>query len=288
MKTLRSSCLALLAAALVASAAAAQPKLFPDPSPSATLKQAVGLGEITIEYSRPGVKGRKIFGPGGLRPYGEIWRTGANTSTKIVFSKDVKVEGQPLAAGEYALFTIPGEKEWTIIFNKVVGEWGAYTYKPESDALRVNVKPLTLAGDDKIETLIIDINNIKTDGATLNIGWERTWVPVRLQFDVIPEVVAKVDAAIASGKAPANLYLGAAMFYYDNNLDDKKALSYINEATKGDKVPFYALLWKARILARNGDKAGAEAAAKASIAAAEGTAKDEYIRLNEAVLNSLK
>lgn len=266
----------------------AQPKIaFPALSPSASVKQKVGLGEITIEYARPSVKGRKIFAPAGLQPYGEVWRTGANTATKITFSTAVKVEGRDLPAGAYALYSIPGASEWTVIFNKVTGEWGAYSYKQENDALRVTVKPVALA--QTVETFTIDVNDIRADAATLNLLWEKTRVPVKLQFDVVTDVVAQIDAAMAAGgKISPGVYFSAAQFYLENGLDLNKARTWIEEATKGDKPPFYMLYWKARILAKLGDKAGAKAAAQQSIAAAEGAPKAEYIRLNETLLASLK
>jgi hypothetical protein len=258
---------------------------FPALSPAASVKQKVGLGEITIDYSRPSVKGRKIFG--GLEAYGAVWRTGANTATKVSFSTDVKIEGQALPAGAYALYSIPDAREWTVIFNKVTGEWGAYSYKAENDALRVKVKPVALS--QLVETFTIDINDIRPGSATLNLLWEKTRVPVKLEFDVVSSVVAQIDAMMNSGGkiAPA-AYFSAAQFYYENGLDLQKAKRWIETATAGDKPPFYMLHWKAKILAKLGDKAGATAAANQSIAAAEGAPKEEYIRLNKALLASLK
>lgn len=291
--------LLLLASLLATSAAFAQsgsaapapkappaPKVnFPALSPTAVLNQKVGLGEITVEYARPGVKGRKIFG--GLEPYGAVWRTGANSATKVAFSTPVKIGGTELPAGAYALYSIPGQNEWTVIFNKVTGEWGAYSYNEANDAVRVKVKPVVLA--ELVETFTIDINDIRADAATLNLEWEHTRVAVPLQFNVVDSVVAQIEAAMASGATlPRGLYFSAAQFYFENNLDLTKAKTWVEEATKGDKPPFYMLHWKAKILAKVGDKAGATAAAKASIAAAEGPAKAEYTRLNETLLASLK
>lgn len=269
-----------------ASKAPAPPRIdFPQPSQTATLKQRVGLTDIEVVYARPSARGRKVFG--GLVPYGAVWRTGANTSTKITFSTPVKFGAQELAAGSYALFSIPGEKEWTVIFNKVVGEWGAYTYKPDNDALRVKATAVPLA--EAVESFEIDINDIGTESATLNLVWEKIRVPVKFQVDAVKPVVAQIEAAMASGTAlPANIYFSSALFYLDNNLDLNKAKAWIEEATKGDKPPFYMLYHKARILAKLGDKAGATAAARQSIAAAEGTAKAEYTSLNETLLASLK
>lgn len=275
--------------ALVSTALLAQnppPRITaPAPSPSASFKQKVGFTDIEVSYARPSARGRQIFG--GLVPYGEVWRTGANTATKVTFSTAVKIGGQPLAAGSYALYSVPGKNEWTVIFNKVTGEWGAYAYKQENDALRVTAKAVNLS--QAVETFTIEINDIKTESATLNLVWEKTRVPVTIEVDAINQVVAQIDALVASGaKLTAGEAYTAAMFYYDHGLDLNKAKAWVLEATAGDKPAFFRLHGKAKILAKLGDKAGAIAAAKASIAAAEGAAKAEYTRLNEALIASLK
>ena len=115
---------------------------FPAASPACTLKQRVGLTDIQVEYSRPGVKDRTIFG--GIVPYGQVWRTGANQATKLTFSTPVKLEGHEIPAGTYALFTIPGENEWTIIINKNASQWGAFQYNEKDDVVRFKVTPTTL------------------------------------------------------------------------------------------------------------------------------------------------
>lgn len=274
----------------IPTANAAQPPQIntPPASPSATLTQRVGFTDVEVAYARPGVKDRKIFG--GLLPYGEVWRTGANTSTKVTFSTDVTIDGKTLPAGSYALFSIPGRDEWTVIFNRVVGEWGAYSYKADNDALRVKAKPIALS--QPVETFTIDINDIRTESATLNLIWEKTRVPVKFTVDVVKPVLAQIDAAMDSGATlPPRAYFQAAMFYYDNGLDLAKAKAWAEEATKGDSPPFFMLHGKAKILAKAGDKAGATAAAKQSMAAAEkqgGPVAAEYKRLNEALLASLK
>ncbi|HBK88671.1 MAG: DUF2911 domain-containing protein [Cyclobacteriaceae bacterium] len=135
-------------------------------SPAAKAEGKIGAANITINYSAPSVRGRKIFGE--LEPFGKVWRTGANASTSIEFSAPVKIEGKDLAAGKYALFTIPGENEWTIIFNKTI-KWGAFSYKQDEDVLRVTVKPSKIAG--LVETLQISI-----EGEQVVIQWENTKV----------------------------------------------------------------------------------------------------------------
>lgn len=276
---------------LLATTAFAQnqgPRLnVPPASPSSTVKQRVGFTDIEVVYARPGVKGRKIFGD--FLPYGEVWRTGANSSTKITFSTDVTFGGQKVPAGSYALFTIPDAKEWTVILNKVTGEWGAYTYKQENDLVRVKAKVEKLTSP--VETFTIDINDIRNESATLNLEWENTRVTVPLGFETHAKVIAQIDELMKSGQTLSPMvYFQAATFYFDNNLGLEKAKTWINEATKGENPQFFMLHWKAKILAKSGDKAGAKAAANASIAAAEkagGAAAAEYKRLNENLLKTL-
>lgn len=259
---------------------------FPSASPSSTLKQQVGFTTIEINYSRPSMRGRAIFG--GLAPYGEIWRTGANAATTITFSTPVKVEGADVPAGTYELFTIPGKQEWTVIFHKNLKEWGAYSYKPADDVARVVVKPVALAAPQ--ETFTIAIDQIRDDSATLNLIWEKTCVPVKLQLDVVDKVVAQIDAVMKSD-APKMPYFQAALFYLDHNLDLGKSQEWMKQALAAQPEQFWIYYHHARVLAKAGDKAGAIAAAQHSIELAKkagGAAADEYARLNETLLSQLK
>jgi len=259
---------------------------LPAPSPTATLKQRVGVTDIEIVYSRPGMKGRAIFG--ALEPWGEVWRAGANSATKVTFSTPVKLGGKDVPAGTYALFAKIGKDEWTVILTKSPQQWGAYSYDPKDDVVRVDVKPVKLA--ESVETFTIDINDIRDDSATLNLIWEKTRVPVKLQVDVVGQLVPKIEALMASN-APKKPYVEAAMFYLDQKLDLKKALAWMDAAIAEDPNAFYFVYRKAKVQAAMGDKAGAIATAKASIEGANkagGAIKDEYIRLNEALISSLK
>jgi len=150
----------------------------PAASPACTLKQRVGLTDIEIDYSRPGVKGRAIFG--GLVPLDKVWRTGANAATRITFSTPVKFNGADVPAGTYSLFTIPGQNEWTVILNKTANQWGAFHYDEKDDLLRVKATPVAL--DTSVETFTIDINDIRDDSATLELIWDKTRVPVKLSL----------------------------------------------------------------------------------------------------------
>jgi len=264
------------------------PKIeFPAASPSSTVKQRVGLTDIEVNYSRPSVKGRLVFG--GLAPYGQVWRTGANSATKIIFNTAVKLNGTDIPAGTYELFTIPGPQEWTVIIHKNVSEWGAYSYDQKDDVVRVIAKPVALT--DPVETFTIDMNDLRDDSATLNLIWEKTRVPVKIEVDVTSKLTPQIEAVMAGegdGKKP---YAQAALYYLDHNLDLKKAAAWMDAAIAAQPDGFYYMYHKARILAKLGDKEGAISMAKKSIEVATkagGPAKDEYVRLNETLLATLK
>src|SRR4051812_11444332 len=161
--------------------AASEAVQFPSPSQPGWIKQRIGLTEVEINYSRPNKNGRQIFG--GLVPYGKVWRTGANASTKIKFSDAIRIEGKEVGPGEYALYTIPGEGEWTIILSKDLKGWGAYEYKTETDALRVTARPDTLP--KAVETFNIGFADLKDESATLYLEWDTTRVPITLATNTV-------------------------------------------------------------------------------------------------------
>ena len=273
----------LLATSLFAQAPAAPKIDFPAASPTATFKQRVGLTDIEVEYSRPSVKGRKIFGD--MLAYGSVWRTGANSATKITFSTAVKFGGVDVPAGTYALFSIPGQTEWTVILNKVPGQWGSYSYDAKNDIARTAVKPIALT--TPVETFSIGLADLRDESATLYLTWEKTRVPVALGFDVTSSLVPQIEAVMASDE-PKKPYFSAAMFYYDHNLDLKKASAWITTAAaQPGQFQFVMLYYKGVILAKVGDNAGALSAAQQSlelVANQSGELKDEYTRKNNAVI----
>jgi Protein of unknown function (DUF2911) len=258
---------------------------FPAASPTADVKERVGVADIEINYSRPSLKGRVMIGE--IDPYGVVWRTGANNATRITFSTPVTLQGKPIDAGTYELFTIPNKDEWTIILQKPTHQWGAYAYDAKNDVARVTANPVAVA--DPVETFTIDISAITKDSAVLDLVWDRVRVPVKLQVDVVGLIRPKIDAAMAApGKKP---YVQAALFYYDYDLDLRQAAEWIGDAIAEQPGAYYLLYQKARILAKSGDRYGAQAAAQESIdLAAKGSepAKSEYLRLNEALLAGLK
>ncbi|QJD94903.1 DUF2911 domain-containing protein [Mucilaginibacter robiniae] len=261
--------------------AQAQELKLPQPSSTQTVTQDFGLGKINLTYSRPNVHGRKIFG--GLLPYGEVWRTGANTATVINFTDAVTIDGHQIPAGEYALFTIPNPKEWTIILNKSTKQWGAYSYKEGDDVLRFKVKPAHL--NSLLETFTMQFANVEPSTADLHLMWERTDVILHLTTDVDTRAMANIDAAMQGEKKP---YYAAAMYYYNTNKDLNKALGWITEAEKTNpKSPVYKV-WKARIQLKMGNKAAAITTAQEGAQLAKEAKNEEYARLNEAVIAQAK
>lgn len=273
---------AVLALAITAMGHPAEAQLkLPPASSSQTLIQGLGIRNVTLTYSRPNVNGRKIFG--GLEPYGQVWRTGANGVPKITFEDKVTVAGHLVEPGTYGLLTIPGENEWTVIFSKNSEQWGAYTYKQEEDALRFTVKPERL--NEPVETFTIDFSHVKPQRAKLNIAWEETKISIDLVVDQDAEIMAAIDAAMKGEKKP---YMQAAQYYYNNGKDIQKALAWMNEADKVPNPPPYVKYWKARIQLKAGDKTGAATTAQQGIEIAKQQNNPEYVRLNERVLAEAK
>jgi len=254
---------------------------FPAPSPACTLKQRVGLTDIEVVYSRPGMKDRAIFG--SLVPYGQVWRTGANAATKITFSTPVKLNGTEIAAGSYSIYTIPGESEWTIIINKNTGQSGTQ-YDEKADVARFKATPVTLT--KPMETFVIEFTDIRDESARLNLVWEYTLVPIKFEVELTSKLVPQIEAVMASD-AKSKPYYQAAMFYYDHGQDLSKASKWVDAAI-AEREAHYIVYLKAKILAKLGDKEGAIAAAKRSTELAI-TAKDTgYVKLNEDLISGLK
>lgn len=280
MKKLYTLLVAALATGLSLNAQAQGFKM-PQASSAQTITQEFGLGKITVSYSRPNAKGRKIFG--GLEPYGKVWRTGANSATVITFTDEVTLEGNKVPAGEYALFTIPDTKEWTIILNKTTKQWGAYEYKQADDFLRFKVKPVKTA--QPVETFTIQFANVMPSTADLHLMWERTDLDLHLTADNDSRIMANIETAMNGEKKP---YFAAAQYYYENGKDLNKALEWINEAEKTNPKAPYFKLWKARILLKMGNRTAAAATAQEGINLAKEQKNDEYVKLNEAVLAQAK
>ncbi len=246
----------LLAAAALAAPAFAQLET-PQPSPKATLTQRVGLTDVTISYSRPSVKGRAIWGD--LVPYDKPWRTGANAATTLTFSDDVTVEGQKLAAGTYALVTIPGKDEWTVVFNSDTKLWWETQYDATKDVLRVKVKP---EAAPMLETFHIGFPSISATGAVLAIEWEKLRVPVKLGV----EVDAKLKKALGAAEAGAwQSPLMAARYYWEQRQDRAEGWKLLEKSIAASRT-WANVSRKARFLADEGKTAEAVKAGEEALA----------------------
>ena len=284
----RTAALSLLLLAAGGAASAQTPLRLPRPSPKASVTQTVGVTDISVTYSRPGVKGRKIWGeaPAGsaageatldnqttrpkdavIVPYGHVWRAGANEATVFKVSDDVLVNGQPLPAGSYSLHAIPGPAEWTIIFNKDDGQWGSFTYDAKKDALRVKAKPETAA--DTQEWLAYSIDPVGENSARVNIRWEKLTVPFTVEVkDVGALTLVKARAAIAEAKPDDwRTPLQAANYAFQNTstADDEEAMRWLEQSIKV-KETFGNMYTKARVLAGQGKTQEAIAAGERALA----------------------
>jgi len=216
---------------------------LPRLSPKAAVSQTIGYTEISVEYSRPSVHGRKIWGD--LVPYNKVWRTGANEATVIQFTTDVSINGNKIPAGRYSLFTIPNEKEWTIIFNKVDKQWGAFNYKEDQDLIRFNVTPTE---NEFVESLIYYFSDITSNSVLLNIAWEKIKVSFKIEVDVLSQAYQKIKEGLANAKADDwQSFSAAANFAADNNVYLDEALTWIDKAiSMGDN--YYPYFVKSKIL----------------------------------------
>ncbi len=273
---MKPTCLIALAFLLYSTHGNAQ--ITPQPSSSETITQGFGLGTITLNFSRPNTKGRKIFGY--VEPYDKVWRTGANSATIVTFSDDVTLEGNKVPAGEYGLFTIPGENQWTIILSKKSKQWGAYTYNQADDYLRCYVKPVKM--QQPVETFTLQFENMYPATGELHLLWENTALAIHLTCDIDSKVMARIDSAMKTDKKP---YYDAVIYYWNNNKDMNQALEWANQLEKIPGMPpMVAKLWKARVLLKKGDKHNAAATAQEGVKAATDAKNDEYIRLNTEVI----
>ena len=259
----------------------------PSPSPAATVTTVIGLTDVKIDYSRPRAKGRKIFGEGAdfLTPYGSIWRTGANSGTKITFGDDVKVEGVAVPKGEYLIFTWPGAAEWTVSIYKDVklgGNTDGYDKAQEAANFKVKSEKLT----EKVETFTINITDIADDskGAKVQLAWENTSVKFSIGVDYDAKVMKSIEA---STKVTPGNYLNAAVYYLENGKDVKQALEWANKAAEANPA-YWVLYQKARIQKANGDKAGAMATSTTSLAEAKKANNRDYQKMNEELQKTLK
>ena len=243
---------------------------IPRDSQHSVLTQRIGITDITINYHRPLVKGRAIWGK--VVPYGEVWRAGANENTTITVTDPVTVEGQPLAMGTYGLHMIPTENEWTIIFSKIYTAWGSFTYKQDNDALRVTVKPQP---SDFREVLTYDFDNVNKDSAVATLRWEKIAVPFKIAVDVNETVKASLRSQLQGLRQYTwEAWDDAASYLLANKFDLEEALQY-EETSIRTEPRFDNFLTKSQILEAMGRKDESQAAQNQAIARA--TAAQLYV-----------
>ncbi|HEV8515925.1 MAG TPA: DUF2911 domain-containing protein [Cyclobacteriaceae bacterium] len=262
----------------------------PAASPGGSVSTVVGLTDVKIDYSRPRIKGRKIFGEGAgfVTPYGSIWRTGANDGSKITFSDEVTVEGTKVPAGTYLILTWPGASEWTVSLYKDVSLGGNTAgYDKTKDAANFKVKAEKLT--EKVETLTFNISDIADDSKTakVQLAWENTSVKFTIGVDFDDRVMKDIEAKT---KVSPGIYATAANYYLDNGKDLNKALEWINLAIAGNPNAFWNVHAKAKIQKGLGDKKAALATAQQSLDLAKNNKDGDfgYIKLNEDLMKSLK
>ena len=243
---------AALLAALLALPALAQRLELPSRSPAGKVSQRVGLTDITVEYSSPAVKGRTVWG--GLVPYGEVWRTGANLSTQVTFSKDVTVGDSAVPAGTYAFFAIPTASSWTLILNKDNKQWGSSDYKKELDVARVTVQPQAIPMRERLAYVV---SNFTDDAASLDLEWEKVRVSLPIKLATAAQAQANIKAAL---DAQSGTLASAAGWYLDQK-DYAQGLQLVDRAL-AMKESWQALWLKARLLAGSGKRQEAVALAE--------------------------
>jgi hypothetical protein len=218
---------------------------LPRPSPGAKVTQTIGLTDVTVDYSCPGVKGRKIWD--GLVPYGKMWRTGANSATKITFSKDVTFAGKPVPAGTYALFTIPAKGAWTVILNKNPNQPGtAQDYKADLDLLRVQVTPKPAPFRERMAFIFSDMTD---EAATLDLEWEKLGLPIAIGVGTGAQALANINSTLDN---TWRTYANAARYMLETKKDYDGGMKYVDQSL-ALKEDWFNVWIKAGLYAAKGD-----------------------------------
>ena len=267
---------------LLSNATIGQALKVPAPSPVQTIKQAFALSDISLEYSRPSVKGRVIFGD--LFPFGKIWRTGANGATKITFGEDVKIDGVALTAGTYAIYSIPNKDSWELMFYKDLSLGGNVAeYKKENEVAKLVLKTKTIA--DKIECFTMDISDITSSSAMINLTWEKTRVGFTVVADIDTRIMKAIDANVVQDNRP---YFQAASYYYESNKDLIKAAEWADKAFAANPNAYWILMLKAKIQAKQKDKKAAIVTAEQVITIATEGKNDDYVKQAKDLIAEMK
>ncbi len=275
----------LLLTAVAFSAMANGQIRVPAASSTQTLTQDFGLGKIELIYSRPNIKGRALFKENSeLAPLGKVWRTGANASTKIKISDPISFGGKSLDTGSYAIFTIPGKTEWTIILNKD-SKNSATEYTEKDDIFRFTVPADKLK--ESVETFTMDFGDIKPESCQLNLAWGNTSVHIPITTNVRDRIRAQAEKALSADKVAPNTYFAAANFYYDLDKDLNKALANATKAIEANPQAYFIFILKAKIERDLGDKTSAKADAEKCIKLATEQKNQDYVRMGRELIAKL-
>ena len=253
----------------------------PSPSTPQYVKQDFGLGSIELSYSRPNMRGRKIFGD--LVPFDKVWRTGANQATTLTFADPVTIGGATIPAGKYGLLSIPGADQWTLIITHQLDVTNPAAYKQDQDVVRIPVKPQQLSFS--METFTILFANVTSNSCELQLLWENTFIDLPITTDIDTRVMAQIDNALNKDSRP---YFTGALYYLDNGKDLSKALEWFDKALAQDPNSFPVYYQKARCLAKMGKKQDAIATAKKGIEMAQKANNADYVALNQKLIGSLQ
>ena len=249
---------------------------MPAPSSTQTISQDFGLGKLELTYSRPNIKNRPLFKEGSeLAPLGKVWRTGANSATRLKVTDAIEIAGKPLDTGTYAIYTIPGKKEWTVIINKGAKNWGS-EYIEANDVFRVNIASDKM--DENLETFTLQFANVKAESCELHLMWGNTFVAIPISTKVNDRIRKQVETALAADSVKSNTYFTAANFYYEMDKNLPNALSSVTKAIGEKSDKFWVYLLKAKIERDLGDKVAAKASAEKCIEEATKQKNDDYVR----------
>ncbi|MCW3080145.1 DUF2911 domain-containing protein [Segetibacter sp.] len=256
---------------------------MPAASPTQTIIQDFGMGRIELTYSRPGIKGRQLFGEKSeLAPYGKPWRTGANAATRIRFTDKVAIGGKTLDSGRYVIYTIPAAGQWDVVFSKGTTYPGQDGFKESDDVVRVKAPAATM--DVSLETFTILFSNVKNESCDLQLAWGNTAVSVPITTNIKDRIRTQLEAALKGDKKP---YQQAAGYYYEYEKNYPKALENINKAIAENPKAYYMYLTKARIQKDMGDKAAAKASAQKTVELAKEGKNDDYVIFGNELLKNL-
>ena len=268
-------------AALASLCPNAQILTSPQISATQTIKQNFSLSAIEITYSRPGVKGRKIFGD--LVPFGKVWRTGANSANTITFGDTVFINGTKINPGKYGLVSIPGEKSWTLIITKQLNVTGPDGYKPDQDIVRVEAKPIAMS--ERMETFTMQFANVKPGSCELHLSWDKTTVSLPITTNTEEKMMAQIAQLMKKDNRP---YYNTAVYYINNGKDLNQALAWLNKAIELEPDALSNHYQRANALTRMGKKEEAKTAVKKGIEMARAQKNDNFVKMFETLLVEIK